>query len=318
MNDRSKLLATVRQTLLEAGFNVSELCVMRPTGFDLVARKDDKLLIIKVLSNIDALSEEVSKELQVLSHLLRGHPLLIGEKSGAKQLEDDIVYFRFGVQSITPQTLYDHFVEETPIRKFSAPGGLYVSVDSDKIRHLREEKSVSLGAFARHVKVSRRTAQMYEEGMDARMDTARRMEDILGEPIIVPIDLFQSSSDMNKKMFDLYEQTLDSLRMFQKGVLTHLKDIGYRVTPFGKCPFEAVSGKKNITFLTCVHSFNRTLIKKARHMSSISDVMEKQAALFTDKETSKKNVEGTPLILKKELEKLSDPREVYDLIVERT
>ena len=65
---------------MKAGFYVSELYTMRPIGFDLVARRDNSLLIIKVLTNIDAMSEGVASELRKLSILLKGCPLIIGQK----------------------------------------------------------------------------------------------------------------------------------------------------------------------------------------------------------------------------------------------
>ncbi|ENO12510.1 hypothetical protein MBGDC06_00649, partial [Thermoplasmatales archaeon SCGC AB-539-C06] len=91
----------------------------------------------------------------------------------------------------------------------------------------------------------------------------------------------------------------------------------YSITPFGNVPFEALSRGKNTLLLTCVHRFNKTLVKKARFVNSISKIMDKHAVLFTDKETVKKNVEGVPLIFRKELEKVSEPEKILDLITER-
>ena len=69
--------------------------------------------------------------------------------------------------------------------------------------------------------------------------------------------------------------------------------------------------------LTCVNKYNKKLLKKAQVVSSISKVTEKLAVVFTDKEVNKRNVEGTPIIVKKELKKIKDPEEVFDLIIER-
>ena len=109
--NRTEVFNSVRGILSNAGFYVSDMCSMRPVGFDLVARRDNSLLIIKVLTNIDAMSEDVAKELRVLSILLKGHPLLIGERSGTGLLETDVVYDRFGIQAITPETLGNHLLE---------------------------------------------------------------------------------------------------------------------------------------------------------------------------------------------------------------
>ena len=121
---RTELFNNLRGILTKAGFYVSELYSMRLTGFDVVARRDDTLLIIKVLTNVDSLSENVAKELLTLSSLLKASPLLIGEKNGAGTLEDDAVYFRFGIQAITVGTLKNHLLEGMPINVYAAPGGL--------------------------------------------------------------------------------------------------------------------------------------------------------------------------------------------------
>ena len=58
--NREEIIIQVRETLSNTGFYISELYSMRQVGFDLVARRDNSLLIIKVLTNIDAFSEDVS------------------------------------------------------------------------------------------------------------------------------------------------------------------------------------------------------------------------------------------------------------------
>ena len=100
------------------------------------------------MTNVDSLSEDVANELKTLSSLLKGCPLLIGEKNGLNNLEDDVIYFRFGIQAITHQTLRNNLLEGIPVKVYAGPGGLYVNIDEVKLRELREDKGISLGAFA--------------------------------------------------------------------------------------------------------------------------------------------------------------------------
>ena len=53
---REEIIIQVRETLTNAGFYISELYSMRQVGFDLVARRDNSLLTIKVLANLDAMT----------------------------------------------------------------------------------------------------------------------------------------------------------------------------------------------------------------------------------------------------------------------
>ena len=309
-------MGEIREILSNAGFYVSDLCSIRPIGFDLVARRDNSLLIIKVLTNIDALSEDVAKELRVLSILLNGCPLLIGERSGTGFLEDDVAYDRFGIRAIAPETLRNHLLEGMPLKVYAAPGGLYVNLDREKLRKLRKEQDISLGSFARSVKVSRRTVRMYEDGMNARMEVASRIEGLLGGTVITPIDILKTPSTEKKEVTTFHGET-ERLREFQMEIFSILKQVGYKIILMERCPFEALSKDKERILLTCVHRYDKKLLKKAQIVSSISKITEKYAVLFTDKAVSKTNIEGTPLIVKKELKKIRGPEEILDLIIER-
>lgn len=313
--DRIELIREVRGTLVKAGFYVSDLYLIRSIGFDLVARRDNSLLIIKVLTNIDALTEDVANELRTLSTLIKGCPLLIGERTGTKFLEEDVVYDRYGIQAINSITFNNHLLEGMPLEVYAAPGGLYVNLDRDKIKKIREEQNISLGSFARTLKVSRRTVQMYEDGMNTTIEVALRIEDLLGENVTIPIDIFQHKS--SKKNIMLKTNESEGFRKFQREIFSFLEQVGYKVIPLERCPFEAVSQDKKKILLTCVDEYNKKLIKKAQVVGNISDVTEKHAVLIIDKDVNKTSIEGTPLIIKKELKKLRGPEEIIDLVLER-
>ncbi len=314
--NRPELFKSVRETLSKSGFYVSELCSIRPIGFDLVARRDNSLLIIKVLTNIDALSEAVAKELRVLSMLLKGCPLLIGERSGTGFLEEDVVYDRFGIKAITAQTLNNHLLEGMPLSVYAAPGGLYINLDTEKLSRLRREQNVSLGSFARSVRVSRRTVQMYEEGMNAQVEVATRIEEFFGSDVTTSIDIFKPILAQKKESITIRGDPA-TLQEFQREIFSLLQHVGYKITPLERCPFEAVSQDKKDVLLTGIGKYDKKLQKRAQIVSSISKITERHAVLITDKEVTKTNIEGTPLILKRELKKLRGPEEILELIIER-
>ena len=312
---REELLGEVRDTLTKAGFYISELCSIRPIGFDLVARRDNSLLIIKVLTNIDAISEEVATELRTLSILLEGCPLLIGQHSGIGALSDDVVYDRFGIQAINSETLRSNLLEGMPLEVYASPGGLYVNLDQDKIKKIRTEQNISLGSFARSLKVSRRTVQMYEDGMNASIEVAIRIEDSLGTNITNPIDILKPRT--SKKKIQPAPIETEGFKKFQLEVFLILEKVGYRVIPLERAPFEAVSKDKNKILLTCVDEYNKKLLRKAQVVGSISKITERHAVLITDKDVKKTSIEGTPLIVKKELKKVRGPEEILELVLER-
>jgi len=312
--DRQQLLSSIRDVLGRAGFSVSDPYMIHLPGFDLVARREDTLLILKALTNIDGLSEEVGKELRTLAYLLKATPLLIGEKNGVSSLQDDVVYFRFGIQAVTLATLTNHVFNKASVDAYAAPGGLYVNLDKEKIRRLRQEKNISLGTFARSVHVSRRTVRMYEDGMSARIDIASRIEELFEEQVSTPIDLLRPLM-VEAERLPSYQE--DHMKAFQQEVFSLLQDVGYKIIPMDRCPFEALSKEKEKILLTCVQEYNKKLVEKAHFVSSIAKVTKRHAVVFTDKDVEKKNVEGTPVIVKRELKKIHDPQDVLELILER-
>jgi putative transcriptional regulator len=151
--------------------------------------------------------------------------------------------------------------------------------------------------------------------MNARVDIISRIEELLKDNVSVPIDIFQTH-DLKKTTQKIYYQG-ESFKEFQKDIFSLLERVGYRVIPMDRAPFEAVSKDREKILLTCVHKYDKKLVKKAQFVTSVSKVTEKRAVVFTDKETGKTNIEGTPLIRKKELRKIRDPEEIFELIIER-
>jgi len=269
------------------------------------------LLIIKVLTNVDAFSKPVANELKTLTKFLEASPLLIGEKSGAGEIEDDVIYLRHGVPIISKGTFDNLFLGGVPPLMYASPGGFYVRLDTDIIRMAREKKKISLGTLAEIAGVSRRAIQMYEEGMSAMIDVAVRLENFLGEPVVLPIDPFSYASETPDEEieFDMFED-------FEKNVFAKLNEIGYRVVPILRCPFNALTKDKKTLILTGVERYAMSLVKKAHIVTNLSKVTEKHSVFFVDY-SEKQNLEGTPLISIGELKKINDPEKIVELILER-
>ncbi|MHB8604502.1 MAG: transcriptional regulator [Thermoplasmatota archaeon] len=190
---RASLLERTREVLARAGYFLSRESKLRPMSFDLVARRDRHLLIVKVLTNVDALSESVASELRTLGEFLEATPLVIGERSSSRPLDTAAVYERHGVPIMAFQTLSDWLVEGVPPLVYAGPGGFYVKLDGGRLRAVRAERGLSLGQVAEAAGVSRRAVAMYEDGMAAMVDVAMRIEQFLDEPLVVPVDPWELS-----------------------------------------------------------------------------------------------------------------------------
>jgi putative transcriptional regulator len=310
--NRERLLDEVREVLAKTGFYLSERTNTRGLAFDTVARRDEVLLLIKVLLNVDAFSKQSAEELKMIATTLKGAPLLIGERSGAGPLEDGVIYSRSGVPILSRQTFKDFFEEGVPPFIFSAPGGLYVKLDGEALRRAREEKEISLGALAEIAGVSRRAIQMYLEGMSATVDIALRLEEYLGQPLVVPMDPFQYSS----RVGDLL-RTFEEFERFERDVFQRLSRLGYDVLPTVKCPFEAFTRDREIVLLTGVTSARERADEKASIVSNLARIVERDAVLFVERRPSRTTLGGTAVIGRDELKKIRDRAKILELIEER-
>ncbi|MCK9333026.1 MAG: transcriptional regulator [Candidatus Cloacimonetes bacterium] len=310
---REDLINTTRSILAKGGFDVSSALNLRSICFDIVGRKDDTLLLIKILSNVDAFSRDNAEEMKVLAEALGATPVLIGENSSSGPLEAGIVYSRFKIPIISNETLADHVIEEVPPFIFAAPGGLYVRIDSGLLKHLRENNGISLGTLAETAGVSRRTIQMYESGMGAMIDAAMRLEEFLNVPIIQALNPFEYKSE---KKSDSYEVSGESRTRSRP--LNHLLDIGFSITPVIKSPFEAITRSQQMTILTGLGTDEEKLIQKALIASEISRIAGRHSLMIVEKKHSADNINSTAIVSNAELEKIDDKQELTDIVLSRS
>jgi putative transcriptional regulator len=308
--DKELLAERVEEVLRQAGFSTSDRCYLRPRSFDLAARKGDLFLLLKILSNIDGLNEQTALEVRRLAKHLIGSPLLVGEKTRDQYLERGAVYFRYGIPTLSLFTLADCLLEEALPLVYAAHGGLYVRIDGTRMRQLRLERGISLGALASDLGLSRRTISKYEtESMDTSVDVALRLEEIFERELIQPVDPFHSGTEEKReKVTD--EQVTDN-------ILRLLLEIGFEVVPTAQAPFNAITRDEDLVVLTGVSKFSQSMLKKARLMSSLSAVAKTKSVVIVDGETKLECIEETAIIEKRELETIGQTQEFEDLVLEK-
>lgn len=310
---REDLINTTRAILAKAGFEISSTVNLRSICFDIIGRLDDTLLIVKVLSNVDAFSRDNAEEMKVLAEALHATPLLIGETSSSGPLEIGIVYSRFKIPIISNETLAEHLLEEVPPFIFAAPGGLYVRIDSDLLKKAREEGGISLGTLAETAGVSRRTIQMYESGMGAMIDAAIRLEEFLQVPIIEPLNPFEYKTESGTEKYEM-----SGCERTGSNALNRLLDIGFAITPVTKSPFEAISRSRRTLILTGLGVEEEKLIQKALMASEISKIVGQHSLIIVERERSAESIDSTAVVTSEELKKIDDQDALTDLVLSRS
>jgi putative transcriptional regulator len=308
---RSALVGNVTAMLEDAGFLVSDRCAVRPKSFDVAARRDEALLLVKILGNIDAFDATTGIEMRRLGGYLEATPLVIGLRTRDEELKPGVMYLRHGVPVLSPDTAMDLFVEEVPPMIYAAPGGLYVNIDGEVLADEREDRDWSLGRLASELGVSRRTVSKYEDGMNASVEVAARMEDLLDAPLANPVDVLGGAEELS-------EDDATESATANDALITVLTRVGFDVHPTTRAPFKTVSeddgDAENV--LTGHSAFTRTAEKRARIMSSLGTVTRTRSVYVVDS-TNRDAVDDTALIEREEIAAIDDPDDLRDLIQER-
>ncbi len=308
MPQREMLVRDIHKALMDNEFAVSDPRDLAHAGFDLVARKDSLILIVKVASNASSLNSQAVAGMMTLTGAVDGSPLLVALKSGKESLEDGVMYTRAGIALLSPQTFYDLIVEGVPPLVYAAGGGYYVNIDSEMLKKARQG-GVTLGEMAEMGGVSRRTIKMYEDGMSAKLEVAIRLEERMGIELIQPADPFIAKE---QKEFAEVEPEGLAREIFHK-----LHDIGYTVQKARACPFDAVTLDRNTVLFTGIGQKTNALERRAKAISNLGKILEKHSVIFVDRRGQRMNLEGIPIIGCGELNKAKNRKMIMDMIEER-
>jgi putative transcriptional regulator len=320
---RNDLIAQVLEILHKAGFIVSQRCEAR--SFDLAARRSEVTLLAKIMRNIDGLNEEVARSIKRVAFCLLASPLVIGERKGTSLLEDGVVYHRYGIPALNPHTLYDYFVDDVDPCVYSATGGVYVNIDGAAMKVAREKKELSLGDLASELWLSRRSVSKYEEGgMSTTIDIALKLEEFLDAVLIKPLELLNTESEEPSPTV-LKEGTDEATSSLEKRILGMMEEIGFEIFTTAYAPFSAVSfpeppadpRAKCPKILTGVSEYTERMIKRARIVSSLSQVTRTKSVFVVDGNTKYVQIDNTVLIGKEELKRIKDPDEFTGMMEER-
>ena len=340
---RDRSVSSIQAVLEKAGFFVTDTHSVRPTSFDLMARRDSTLVILKILKNIDALDAPEADRLRELSRLFGAEVLVIGQSSGATELETGVVYYRYGVPILTESSLEEYLLEGVPPFLFSSPGGIFVRVDGARLRQLREMHNLSLGALASVAGVSRRTIQLYEGGAGAEVDVIERLERFLKEPIAEAIDLFSALQGVMPRKLDAGTVTGSSIPSeepkeeeapvakpprqlartgdpLRDGVFRQLDGMGWEVHVTIRCPFDAFTqgnpGGEKEFLLTGVGTM-RSAQHRAEVLLGLARVAEGHAVFVVGEPAKRTTIEGVPVVTTQELRRTRARDEFFELIEER-
>lgn len=269
---KQTLLDRINIFLLKRGFTIKNLT---RTCFDILARRSEQMLLIKVLEDANSISRQYTEEMNVVASYINASPLIIAEKAGGR-LEDNIVYSRFSIYTLNLSTFFSCVSNRFPfIRRSHA--GLTASVVGKKLKERREELGYSLNALSKKIGVTSRMIMKYEnENSEVTLNKAMKIYDIFGHQVFSEVNVFVQNERRQSK--------------FETDVSRKYIELGFDATETKKTPFDIIARKDNDIILTEVSD------KVNPQMQSLSKLLEADNLVIFQKKKPK----NLPSMTKKE------------------
>jgi len=285
---KQTLLDKINIFLLKRGFVIKNLI---RTCFDVLARKNEQILLIKVLEDANSISREYAEEMISVASYINASPLVIAEKGGDK-LEDSVVYSRFDVYTLTFNTFLNCINNKFPFIKRSH-AGLTASVVGRKLKEKREELGYSLNALSKKIGVTSRMIIKYEnENSEITINKAKKLYEIFGHQVFSEVNIFAHGQSPQSK--------------FESRVSKKYIELGFEATETKKTPFDIIAKRKNEIILTEVSD------KVNPQMQSMSKLLDADNLVIF----KKKKPKNIPSMTKKEFMEFEEATELVKFLKE--
>lgn len=200
---------------------------------------DGRIAFLKVTDDTGNLSKYDVQELRDIASTLNAGALIVANYMNNREIVDDVAYELHGVKVVNVNTLEGVFSGETQIYVYQSGDTFKVRIDGETLRRRRLEEGLSLGDVAYRIGVTRRTVYEYERGyIEPSLDKAEKLVQLLGEEILVPVDLFECPPGRKRELMEL---NLDSEE--EKTLARKLYDRNFNVVHAKRTTVDLVGAK---------------------------------------------------------------------------
>ena len=309
---KSLITDKVINILKDRDFSVCD-CQSIQSCFDIFAKKE-KVLLIKILMNIEGLTRASAMELKFASIALSGAPLLIGERMKNANLRDGVVYTRYGIHAFTCSTLRYILDEISPLI-YSVRGDYVVNVGSELLKNLRTDAGMTMQELADELKISKQSIYRYEHSGVIPLNIVSELlvffEDFNESDIKFKNNIFNEQKAGEKNREEIKSEIIAGhLTDLMKKVICEFNHIGFSTTSLN-APFDILAEEEEMVF-TVVSNDLRTLKKKIKIVRKISDMTGSYKICVSEK---KQDVDIF-IIKPDELKEIGNSKELLKLLID--
>ena len=312
---KSQLVEYINSTLIDKGYRVSK-CEGFHSCFDIVAKKGEVILLIKVFINIEALNRRVAIELKKIAIMIDAKPIVVGVKAKNAYLRDDTLYLRYGIVVVSPRTFERMMDGEFPLI-YTVRGNYCVHISPEVLVNLRKKMGLSQRKLAEKVGVSKQSIYRYESSGRISLEIANKIFEILESDLTREENVFSYIKKVEKciRIEDLREHEGEKLSILKRVVMKRLNEMGF-FTISTRAPFDLIS--KEISneekVLSIVSNDIRHIKQKIVISKSITEMTNSYGVCITERNTKFE----VPTLKPKDLKHIKCAKEFIELISENT
>jgi len=263
--------------------------------FDTIAVKKGRVLVLKFIDDIDAVSAGHARALKKLGSFFDGETFVIGKKRKGRQMADNLKLQRHGVPCITYNTL-ELVLENAYIKKVERFIGAKCAIDGAALRKLRKLSGLSIRKLSSIAGLSKESIYRYESNMQAiTKSNLIKLERFFATPL--------SCSEENENVLQKYRRFMDfdSISMLR----------------LSKDPFEILA-KGNSRYEVGRTANERTMSKWAELYLALNQMFEDYPFFITKSKRGRSSLNGIPIISKEDLDSITTESGLLELITARS
>lgn len=285
--------------------------------FDSIIDEGYARIAIKASQTIDNVEMHVREELYKICSILRCTPLIIGERTRKRPLQDGVVHTRGSISAITLETLRRILVEHAFPFLLAKKGGVYVIMDGDKMKSTREAGGYSRGDIAERMGLSRRAIYEYERGtMNPTIDVALRLEELLDTTLIEPLNLFGTINTSGRSK--ITQEPLSRHTKFTKTAVGVFSRLGFNSILANDAPFNLLNSLRPHVILSYLKQRLEHLDEeRIDFLAKLADVLDENPVIIASESATVDAINGIPVVYLKELLSLHKSSEFIALIQSR-
>ncbi len=318
--------------LIKRGFSVWGTHENTVSCFDILARRDAQIFVIKFYKFIEGITKENAKEMKNLAVCLSAYLLVLAEKSKNCKLNDDVLYSRYDIAVVTYETLKKILDEEYPLL-YSTSGNYCAEIDGEIFSDIKAELNLTLDDIAEILNVSKQAVYRYETQCRIPQNVIEKFSGIFGKDVIKKVKISKSSqissirSDVSKNNIFEMRPAKKCLYVTDKlsalGFLTWEGTAAFNILAINTtdegntniyCPKE--NGKKEDRHFVVVSNDFRVLSKRANFVEEITEIIPGICICVGRYEPSKRLGKKVKFIKENDLRNIETKEEFIEIVTE--